>query len=236
MSGFTQTNEMPRASDDSSGILLDPIETRVLAVMAEKEALTPDIYPLSLNALTNGCNQLTSRDPVMKLSEAEVQEALDRVIARKLAAEVRQAGARVVKFEHRMRIHWTLEQDKLAVLVILMLRGPQTASEIRSRAGRMHEFSTTELAEGALQFLMDKFPSLVIRLARVPGTKEARYMHTLSGTDYLEHQECATSTSRQAISGSDGERIAKLESDVEQLRSELLELRDELSRFRKQFD
>ena len=110
---------------------LDVFEIRVLAVLAEKEMLTPDNYPLSLNALVNGCNQLSSRDPVMSISESTVQEVLQRLMQKKFAAEVRQAGARVSKYEHRLRMVWLLEQDKLAILTQLMLRGVQTAGEIR---------------------------------------------------------------------------------------------------------
>jgi uncharacterized protein YceH (UPF0502 family) len=105
----------------------------VLAVLAEKEALTPDNYPLSLNALVNGCNQLSSRDPVMALSEETVAEVLQRLMQRKYVNGITQA-ARVTKYEHRMRIKWSLEQDKLAVLTVLMLRGLQTAGEIRTAA------------------------------------------------------------------------------------------------------
>src|ERR1700752_3813698 len=144
--------------------VLDPFEIRVLAVLAEKEALTPDNYPMSLNALTNGCNQLSSRDPVMSLSEETVYDVLQRLMQRKLVNGVTQAGARVAKYEHRMRAKWSLEQDKLAVLDILMLRGLQTAGEIRSRSGRVHEFKSVAEVEGALQFLMDKYPPLVARL------------------------------------------------------------------------
>ena len=122
--------------------VLDPVELRVLAVLAEKEGLTPDNYPMSLNAIVNGCNQLSSRDPVMQISEAVVLDTLQRLAERKLVNAISQAGARVVKYEHRMRIKWTLEQDKLAVLTILMLRGLQTAGEIRTRSGRLHEFKT----------------------------------------------------------------------------------------------
>ena len=122
--------------------ILDPFEIRVLAVLAEKEGLTPDNYPLSLNALTNGCNQLSSREPVMQLSEETVADVLARLAERKLVGTVSQSGARVVKYEHRMRMKWTLEQDKLAILTILMLRGPQTAGEIRTRTGRLHEFKS----------------------------------------------------------------------------------------------
>ena len=161
--------------------LLDAGEIRVLAVLAEKEALTPDSYPMSLNALTNGFNQLTSRDPVMSLSEGDVQVILQRLMEEKFVTEVHQAGARVSKYQHRLRVKWSLEQDKLAVLTILMLRGIQTAGEIRTRSGRLHDFSAIADVEVGLQFLMDKYPPLVARLPRTPGTKEARYAALLSG-------------------------------------------------------
>ena len=119
------TNEMVSSTAGSSdnAAVLDPVELRVLAVLAEKEGLTPDNYPMSLNAIVNGCNQLSSRDPVMQLSDDIVLDTLQRLTERKLVNAISQAGARVVKYEHRMRIKWTLEQDKLAVLTILMLRG-----------------------------------------------------------------------------------------------------------------
>jgi uncharacterized protein YceH (UPF0502 family) len=224
-----------RNSNDDQQNLLDPFEVRVLAVLAEKEALTPDNYPLSLNALTNGCNQLSSRDPVMSLSEETVQDVLQRLIERKLVAEVRQAGARVVKYEHRMRMKWSLEQDKLAILTILMLRATQTAGEIRSRSGRLHEFAAVADVETGLQFLIDKFPPLVARLARVPGTKEARYAHLLSGEDMLERQEVAASFSA-TVEGTRQDRVAQLEEEVGRLRREVNDLMQQFESFRKQFD
>jgi hypothetical protein len=133
-------DDIPGAFDPASD--LDANEIRVLAVLAEKEALTPDNYPMSLNAIMNGCNQLSSRDPVMQLSEDVVHDTLQRLMQRKLAGSMSQAGARVIKYEHRMRIKWSLEQDKVAVLTVLMLRGLQTAGEIRARSGRLHEFKS----------------------------------------------------------------------------------------------
>jgi uncharacterized protein YceH (UPF0502 family) len=208
---------------------LDPAEVRVLGVLAEKEALTPDNYPLSLNALVNGCNQLSSRDPVMALSEPEVREALDRLMGKKLAAEVSQAGARVAKYEHRMRLRWTLEQDRLAALAMLMLRGPQTAAEVRARSGRMHEFDSVATTESALQFLIDKYPPLAARLARAPGTKEPRYAHLLSGepaVDVALPETADAAPSRQ-------DRVAKLEGDVASLREELAKLSQEFAEIRR---
>lgn len=215
--------------------VLDPFEVRVLAVLAEKEALTPDNYPLSLNALTNGCNQLSSRDPVMSIGEETVQDVLQRLIQKKLVSEVRQAGARVAKFEHRMRMKWSLEQDKLAVLTLLMLRGIQTAGEIRSRSGRLHDFSSVADVETGLQFLIDKFPPLVARLARAPGTKETRYAHLLSGEEVLERQEVAASFSA-GLEMPRQDRVAQLEAEVERLRGEVERLSEQFDRFRKQFD
>ncbi|KIF83823.1 YceH family protein [Noviherbaspirillum autotrophicum] len=226
--------QLADASADGREVL-DPFEVRVLAVLAEKEALTPDNYPLSLNALTNGCNQLSSRDPVMSISEETVQDVLQRLAQRKLVSEVRQAGARVAKYEHRMRMKWSLEQDKLAVLTILMLRGIQTAGEIRSRSGRLHEFATVADVEQGLQFLIDKFPPLVARLARAPGTKEARYAHLLAGEEVIERQETAAGFSGAAeVPRQD--RVAQLEAEVVWLRGEVERLSAQFDNFKKQFD
>jgi uncharacterized protein YceH (UPF0502 family) len=227
----------PPAADGR--MVLDASEIRVLAVLVEKEALVPDTYPLSLNALVAGCNQLSSRDPVMALDEDAVRATLQGLVQKKLVAEVTQAGARVAKYEHRMRIKWTLEQDKLVILAILMLRGMQTAGEIRSRSGRMHEFATVGDVETGLQFLIDKFPPLVARLPRAPGTKESRYMHLL-GDDEVPTEDDAASGNpgRQghAPAASRDERIAALEREVAQLRDEFAGLSQQFDSFRKQFE
>lgn len=230
---MTDQDMNPAANDGRE--VLDPFEVRVLAVLAEKEALTPDNYPLSLNALTNGCNQLSSRDPVMSISEDTVQDVLQRLVSKRLVAEVRQAGARVPKYEHRMRMKWSLEQDKLAVLTILMLRGIQTPGEIRSRSGRLQEFAAVTEVETALQFLIDKFPPLVARLTRAPGTKEARYAHLLSGEEVLERQETAASFSSVPES-SRQDRVSELEAEVARLRAEVERLSEQFDNFRKQFE
>lgn len=217
--------------------LLDHFEIRVLAVLAEKEALTPDNYPLSLNALTNGCNQLSSRDPVMSISEDTLLDVLQRLTQRKFVTEVSQAGARVVKYEHRMRVKWSLEQDRLAILTMLMLRGPQTTGEIRARTGRMHEFSTVAEIETGLQFLIDKFPPLVARLARAPGTKEPRYTHLLSGDEILAQLNAvAAFSSGSTVERSRQDRIAQLEEEISSLREEVESLKQQFETFKKQFD
>ena len=216
--------------------LLDPYEIRVLAVLAEKEALTPDNYPLSLNALVNGCNQLSSRDPVMSLSEEMVAEVLQRLMQAKYVSGITQAGARVTKYEHRMRIKWSLEQDKLAVLTMLMLRGLQTAGEIRNRSGRLHEFKNVADVEQALQFLIDKYPPLVARLPLAPGTKEPRYGHLLSGEAALAREETAASLGGSVSTGGQGSRVAALEQEVQQLRQQFEELSAQFAEFRRQFE
>ncbi|MQA21713.1 YceH family protein [Rugamonas rivuli] len=216
--------------------VLDPFEIRVLAVLAEKEALTPDNYPLSLNALVNGCNQLSSRDPVMALSEETVAEVLQRLMQRKYVNGITQAGARVTKYEHRMRIKWSLEQDKLAVLSILMLRGLQTAGEIRTRSGRLHEFKTVGDVEQALQFLIDKYPPLVSKLALAPGTKEPRYGQLLGGEEALAREETAAGLGGVVSPAGQGGRVAALEQEVQQLRQQVEDLTAQFAEFRKQFE
>lgn len=216
--------------------VLDPFEIRVLAVLAEKEALTPDNYPLSLNALVNGCNQLSSRDPVMSISEETVAEVLQRLMQRKYVNGITQAGARVTKYEHRMRIKWSLEQDKLAVLTILMLRGLQTAGEIRTRTGRLHDFKSVADVENALQFLIDKYPPLVSKLALAPGTKEPRYGQLLGGEEALAREETAAGLGGSVSSASSGGRVAALEQEVQQLRRDFDDLSAQFAEFRKQFE
>ncbi|OIJ44421.1 YceH family protein [Massilia timonae] len=225
------TNEATGGADAAA--VLDPVELRVLAVLAEKEALTPDNYPMSLNAIVNGCNQLSSRDPVMQLSDDIVLDTLQRLTERKLVGAISQAGARVVKYEHRMRIKWTLEQDKLAVLTVLMLRGLQTAGEIRTRSGRLHEFKSVLDVETALQFLIDKYPPLVAKLERAPGTKESRYGHLLGGEITIVAGSEQTSSSASGLT--QGGRIAQLEEEVASLRGQMDELKAQFEAFRQQF-
>jgi hypothetical protein len=225
------TNETTGGVDAAA--VLDPIEIRVLAVLAEKEALTPDSYPMSLNAIVNGCNQLSSRDPVMQLTDEVVQDTLQRLIERKLVNGISQAGARVIKYEHRMRIKWTLEQDKVAVLAVLMLRGLQTAGEIRTRTGRLHEFKSVAEVESALQFLIDKYPPLVARLERAPGTKEPRYGQLLGGE--ITVVGGAEQVNSAAAGLTQGGRIGQLEQEVASLRGELEDLKAQFEAFRQQF-
>ncbi len=214
---------------------LSAVEIRVLGALAEKEATTPDNYPMSLNGLVSACNQLTSRDPVMNLTEAEISEALDQLVQKKLASVIHQAGARVAKYEHKMRVKWMLEQNKLAVLTILMLRGWQTAGEIRTRVGRLHEFASVNEVEQCLDFLIDKYPPVVARLPIAPGTKEPRYAHLLAGDEASLHLESLNSTNHSS-STNNKDRIAHLEEEVQTLRTQVQDLSAQFAEFKKQFE
>lgn len=218
----------PRPED--SDALLDPVQARVLAVLVEKSFVTPDSYPLSVNALLTGCNQLTGRDPVMSLSEEEIVHALDALIALRLVTRRDQASARVPKYEHQLRLRYSLPPPEQAVLALLMLRGPQTAGEIRQRCERMHAFADIAAVEAVLEHLADKYPPMAAALPRAPGTKETRHGHLLCGGDFLAH-----SAEHVAPTGGRG-RQGELEQTVLKLREELDQLRAEFDAFRAQFD
>ena len=199
-------------------LTLDPHAVRVLGALIEKQALTPDNYPLTLNALQSACNQLTSREPVLNLSDSDLAAALDSLLAQKLIAERLPAGSRVAKYEHRLNYTWNIEGARLAVLGLLLLRGAQTSAELRSRAGRMYSFSGLEEVETALTALADKYPPLVLKLARQPGEREARWVHTL----HPVAQPAATAPA----SGDDSlaERVSALEQTVASLLQRITEL------------
>lgn len=198
------------------GYQLTLIEVRVLAVLAEKQALTPDAYPMTLNGLLSACNQLTSRDPVMKLDEGEIQMALDALIANKLVAERTPAGSRVSKYEHRIPYEWNIDGARQAALCLLMLRGAQTSAEIRARSGRIYTFAGVDEVETALNALADKYPPMVRKLARQPGAREARWVHLLAG-----EQEPAAEHAAETIDLGLTGRVAALEAQVEALKTRL---------------
>lgn len=221
-------NSSADAPAPADGFSLDPVEIRVLAVLIEKCFLTPDIYPLSLNALVTGCNQLTGREPVMQVTEAQAQGAVDRLIAQRWASRRDQAGARVPKYEQLVRMRHSLPQPEQAVLATLLLRGPQTVGEIRTRSERMHAFADTAAVEAALQRLADKFPAMALQLPRAPGTKEARWTHLLGGEpdlDALARTDATASAGGPTLAA----RVAALEAEVQALR-------EELAAFRRQFE
>lgn len=162
-------------------IILNEVECRVLGSLMEKEATTPEYYPLSLNALVNACNQKSNRDPVMNLDEAAVRKALHSLEEQLLVRSVSPADSRVTKYEHRLQEAYNFYRHETAILCLLLLRGPQTPGELRSRSDRMHSFDDLAAVQSSLQHLMKREPPLVNPLPRQPGTKETRYAHLLSG-------------------------------------------------------
>lgn len=158
---------------------LSPLEARVLGVLIEKQATVPDTYPLSLNALVAGCNQKTARQPVIEATDAEVLTAVDGLKALSLVFEG--SGSRVVKFEHNTARVLGLPSAAVAILAVLMLRGPQTAAELRLNCERLHRFADISSVEGFLEELAAKEPPKVLKLPRGPGEREARWAQLLCG-------------------------------------------------------
>lgn len=216
---------------------LSEIEVRVLGSLVEKDITTPDYYPLSLNALVNACNQKNNRDPIMMLDENAVREALSSLQEKRLAGPAGGADSRVTKYEHRLQEVFNFDRREIALLCVLLLRGPQTPGELRGRAERMYRFETLDDVQSSLQRLIDRQPPLVAVLSRQPGTKESRYTHLFSG-EYTPQAATApthlSSDSRQT-SSDDGHRIASLEATVASLKSEVEELKRLFSEFAGQF-
>lgn len=207
---------------------LDFAETRVLGCLIEKERSTPDYYPMSINALTQACNQKTNRDPVTDFGEGDVEDTLAALQRKRLVGTASGAGSRVLKYRHALAEVLGLSDAELATLAVLMLRGPQTVGEIRGRTGRMHEFDSLDDVETVLQSLSSREPSFVIELERQPGQKEARYAHLLSGEPDIEPTVVTDSVS--------GSRLDQLEDEVLHLREELEALCSAFETFRKQFE
>lgn len=217
---------------------LNPVEVRVLGALVEKEITTPEYYPLSLNALMNACNQKSNREPVMTLGEDNVRKAL-RSLTDQALVRPASGDSRVPKFEHRLNELYNFHRHEIAVLGVLMLRGPQTPGELRTRAERMYAFEDLEAVHSALNLLMRREPPLVKVLPRQAGTKESRFMHLLSG-DATPEIQAVEPVESDAASGAatgirDRERIEQLEADVSELRRELETLRDQFASFQKQF-
>lgn len=207
----------------------------MLAALIEKEITTPDYYPLSLNALTNACNQKSNRNPVMALDEQGVREALDSLNRKYLAGPASNAESRVTKFEHRIPEVFNLDRRETALLCELMLRGPQTPGELRSRAERMYRFEDLESLEATLQKLSERQPPLVKKLPRLPGTKEPRYAHLLAG-DQPEWLNVAAESGPGPDPQASDERLAQLAVEMEEIKRQLANLQQQFAEFKKQFE
>jgi uncharacterized protein YceH (UPF0502 family) len=221
-------------------MVLDPIQTRVLGSLIEKEITTPEIYPLSLNSLVNACNQKSSRDPVLELTEDEVRQALHTLEDDNLVSTLH--DARVPKYEHRIRTVLNLRRDETAVLCLLMLRGPQTPGELRSRSERLYLFDDIAAVQATLDRLAaretasETAPSstgpLTAVLPRLPGAREARYTHLLSGERVSASAPARTSVPPDGASAA--ERISQLEARLAELSAAFQTLEFRINRLEAQ--
>jgi uncharacterized protein len=216
---------------------LDEIAVRVLGALMEKELTTPDNYPLTANALTAACNQTSNRDPVMALGEGEVSQALGELAQRKLARGVHRGDSRVMRYRQEIGETLRLHAPERAVLCVLMLRGPQTAGEIRTRTARMADFVDPRHVEIALESLATLPTPLVRQLPRRPGQKEARWAHLLAGEPQADGPgEGELPEPRTAARPAASERIDALEADLRSVQGEVAELRAQFDAFRRQFE
>ncbi len=214
---------------------LTETEVRVLGSLIEKDISTPEYYPLSLNALLNACNQKTNRDPMMQLDEDAVRDALEGLQQRRMAGPARGADSRVTKYEQRLQEVFNFTRPEIAVLCVLLLRGPQTPGELRGRAERLHRFEALDDVQSALQKLMQREPPLAKVLPRQPGTKESRYTHLFAG-DVVDLEAPVHTSAAVERNPGDVDRIARLEEEVAKLRREVGDVKDQLERFRRQFE
>jgi hypothetical protein len=198
--------------------IFSPLEARVLGVLIEKEKTVPDTYPLSVNTLTLGCNQKTARDPVMSVSESEVLAALDGL--KNHALIIASSGGRVMRYAHNARRALKLPEQSVALLALLMLRGPQTAGELRTNCDRLYAFGDISSVEAFLDELSDSETPWVVKLPKAPGSREHRWVHLLCGAVDVE----AFKTSPQTVRHGSNE-IDSLRADVERLNEEVTSLR-----------
>jgi len=205
--------------------VLSPVAARVLGSLVEKEITTPEYYPLSLNALANACNQKNNREPVMNLDEDQIRQALHQLEDDGLAGPARSTDSRVSKYEHRMQEVFNFTRGEIAVVCVLLLRGPQTPGELRGRSERMHRFEELSDVQSTLQRLMQREPPLAKVLPRQPGTKEARFAHLFSG----EPAEVVATVETIEYAGT-GSGMAQMEAEIAALREEVAELRAQVEK------
>jgi uncharacterized protein YceH (UPF0502 family) len=218
-------------------IVMSPEEVRVLGCLIEKEVTTPDYYPLTLNALVVACNQKTNRHPVVEYDEKTVLRTLDRLREKKLVILHHVAGSRVPKYEHRLLEHFPFSEEQRGLICLLLLRGPQTAGELKGRSGRLCSFSSVTEVEHILGTLVGhELGPFAVELPLQPGSREPRYMHLFGGMPELPADlPLPVEPARRQLEAEDN-RIAALEATVEDLRRELAELREAFAQFRTQFE
>jgi uncharacterized protein YceH (UPF0502 family) len=232
----------------TSGPPLDDVGVRILGSLIEKQFVTPDNYPLTLNSLTAACNQSSNREPVMDLDEETVKRTLAELGRRSLVRPVHRGDSRALRYRQELGEKLHLHAPELAALCVLMVRGPQTPGEIRTRAARMFEFTEPRHVEVTLETMMGLSPPLVAQLPRQRGQKEARWTHLFAGEPRVDpreadeshtHQEASPAASPSTTlfrSPGAAERIDALEQEVSALRKEVADLRGQLDAFRRQFE
>jgi uncharacterized protein YceH (UPF0502 family) len=206
---------------------LSPLEARVLGVLVEKQHTVPDTYPLSLNALVSGCNQKTARSPVIEATDAEVLTAIDGLKSMSLVFEG--PSSRVVKFEHNATRGLNVPSQAVALLAVLMLRGPQTSAELRLNCERLHRFADISAVEGFLEELAERFPPRVVKLPRAGGEREARWAHLLCG-EVAMPSILASSVEGSVSAG----ELSALKAEQTRMAGELAELRDLVQRMARE--
>lgn len=217
----------PNETEPAGPAPLDRAEARILGCLIEKAAITPEVYPLTLNALVAACNQKTSREPVLQLEPGAIGHALRDLETRGLV-RVAPSSQRVSRYEHRFDAGFNVTTRQRAVLCLLLLRGPQTLNELLTRSERLAEFPSVEDVRDTLDRLAQREPALVVTLGRAPGQREDRYMHLLCGPVDADAYAAAAADSSGAARGGLAERVAQLESELDGLRGELAGLRERL--------
>jgi uncharacterized protein YceH (UPF0502 family) len=212
-------------------IELTPEEQRVLGALIEKQYVTPDVYPLTMNGLLTACNQTSNRNPIARYDESVVQLALDSLREQGLTRIVYSPSNRATKFRQVFEEEWALLPQEVAIMSVLLLRGPQTVGELRGRTERLASFTSLEEVEHVLERLRTRDEPLVVRLERQPGQKEARWSHTLGEVRTGEEGEA-----RVAPVGAGRDRVAQLEAEVATLRAELDSLRAEFDGLRRELE
>ena len=218
-------------------VVLNEYELRVMGALVEKQIATPDYYPMTLNALVNACNQKNHRDPVVSYDEPTVVRALDSLREKKLAYTFHGSDSRVTKYGHLFPKAYELDEAETAVMAVLVLRGPQTPGELRSRTAHLHNFENLPEVETSLQNLSLRTEPLVVKLPRQSGSRESRFAHLLSGAINIEELAAAERYEAHAsFSRGGNDRVVRLEEQVATLQQELTELTRQFAEFRKQFE
>lgn len=216
--------------------ILNEIEARVLGSLVEKQLTTPEYYPLTLNALVNACNQKNNREPTVHYDETTVTQCLETLRDRNLVYVYYGSTSRVPKYKHMLPSVYELEPSETAVMDVMLLRGPQTLGELRTRTERLYSFSGLGEIQETLDAMMRRDDPLVVKLPVQPGQKEARFAHLLSGDIDIEALAVAHAARPSRGGGIEAERVEKLEEEVTSLRAEVETLKVTFEEFRKQFE